>query len=148
MARTKNVGGGPGDKDPRPPPRQPIDPKGKATKKLAVRKCKYPDADTARAAIVAEATEHAERGGAHSGVRIADPLSLEAMASLQRVEHLHGGPARTLMIRGRRVAIDEVQPQGEPQQQPYHTQQTQEPQPAQQTQEPQPAQQSQEGEQV
>ena len=67
MARTKNVGGGPGDEDRRPPPRQPADPKGKATKKLAVKKCKYPDADTARAAAVIEAAEHAERGGARSG---------------------------------------------------------------------------------
>ena len=73
MAHMKNVGGGPGDEDRRPPPRQPIDPKGQATKKLAVRKRKYPDADTVRAATVAEAAERAERGGAHSGVVIADP---------------------------------------------------------------------------
>ena len=83
MACTKNVRGGPGDEDPRPPPHQPIDPKGKATKKLAVRKRKYPDADTARAAAVVDAADHAKRGGARSGVRIADPLSPEAMASLQ-----------------------------------------------------------------
>ena len=108
MARTKNVRGGPGDEDPRPPPRQPTEPKGKETKKLVVRKHKYPDADTARAAVVAEATERAERGGACSGVWIADQLSLEAMASLERVERLHGGPAGTLMIGGRHVAIDEV----------------------------------------
>ena len=114
MAHVKNVGGGPGDEDPRPPPRQPADPKGKATKKLAVRKRKYPDAETVRAATVVEATEHAERGGACSGVRIADQLSPEARASLERVERLHGGLARTLMIGGRRVSIDEVQPQGEP----------------------------------
>ena len=62
MVRTKNVGGGPDDEDLRPPPRQPTEPKGKATKKLAVRKRKYPDADTARAAVVVEAAEHAERG--------------------------------------------------------------------------------------
>ena len=108
MARTKNVGGGPGDEDLRPPPRQPVEPKGKATKKLAVRKRKYPDADTARVAAVAEATERAERGGAHSRVWIVDQLSPEARASLERVERLHGGPAGTLMIGGHRVAIDEV----------------------------------------
>ena len=68
MAYTKNVEGGPGDEDPRPLPRQPVEPKGKATKKLAVRKRKYLDADTVRAAAVAKATEHAERGGARSGV--------------------------------------------------------------------------------
>ena len=68
MAHVKNVGGGPGDEDPRPPPRQPIDPKGKATKKLATKKRKYLDVDTARAAAVAVAVEHAEEGGARSGV--------------------------------------------------------------------------------
>ena len=72
MARTKNVGGGPGDEDRWPPPRQPADPKGKATKKLATWKRKYPNAETARAAAVAEATDRAERGGARSGVVIAD----------------------------------------------------------------------------
>ena len=83
MARVKNVGGGPGDEDRRPPPCQPIDPKGKATKKLATRKRKYPDAETARAAAVAEAVERAERRGTRSGVWIADQLSPEAMASLE-----------------------------------------------------------------
>ena len=60
MARVKNAGGGPGDEDPRHPPRLPADPKGKATKKLATKKQKYPDADTARAAIVTAVAEHAE----------------------------------------------------------------------------------------
>ena len=83
-----------------PLPHQPVDPKGKATKKLATQKRKYPDAETARAAAVVEAAEHAERGGACSGVVIADPLSPEAMATLQRVERLHGGLAGTLMIGG------------------------------------------------
>ena len=72
MARMKNVGGGPGDDDRRPPPRLPADPKGKATKKIASKKRKYPDVETARAVAVAEATECAERGGARSGVVIAD----------------------------------------------------------------------------
>ena len=72
MARTKNVGGGPGDEDLRHPPRLPADPKGKAMKKIATKKRKYPDAETARAAAVAEATERAERGDARSGVVIAD----------------------------------------------------------------------------
>ena len=105
-----------GDEDPRPPPRQPTDAKGKVTKKLATEKCKYPDADTTRAAAVAEATEHAERGGAQSGVVIADQLSLAQRVAVQEVEHRHGGPAGIAMVGGRRVAIDESQPQGEPQQ--------------------------------
>ena len=78
MARTKNIGGGLGDDDRRPPPRLPTGTKGKATKQVASKKRKYPDAETARAVVVAEAAEHAERGGAHSGVVIADHLSPEA----------------------------------------------------------------------
>ena len=72
MAHTKNIGGGPGDDDRRPSPRQPIGPKGKAMKQVASKKRKYPDAETTRAAAVAEATERAERGGARSGVVIVD----------------------------------------------------------------------------
>ena len=100
MARTKNVGGGPSDEDCRPPPRQPADPKGKAMKKLATQKRKYLDAETKRAAVVAEAVEHAKRGGAHSGVVIANPLPPGAMARIERVERLHGGPPGTVMIAG------------------------------------------------
>ena len=73
MARTKNVGGGPGDDDRRPPPRQPTGSKGKATKQVTSKKHKYPDIEIARAAAVAEAAEHAERGGTRSGVVIVDP---------------------------------------------------------------------------
>ena len=78
MAHVKNAGGGLGDEDLRRSPRLPVDPKGKATKKIASKKRKYPDAETARAATVAEAAECAERGGARSGVVIADHLSVEA----------------------------------------------------------------------
>ena len=113
MAHVKNAGGGPCDEDPRRPPRLPVDPKGKATKKTATKKRKYLDAETARAAIVTEVAQRAERGGARSGVRIVDQLSQEARATLERVERLHGGPAGTLMVGGRRVAIDESQPQEE-----------------------------------
>jgi len=114
MARTKNVGGGPGDEDRRPPPHQPTDPKGKATKKLAMRKRKYPDADTARAATIAEAIERAERGGAQSGVRIADQLSPTQRATIKQVEHRHGSPTGTVMLEGRWIGLEESQPQGEP----------------------------------
>ena len=75
MVHVKNIGGSPGDEDPRRPPCLPIDPKGKVTKKLATRKPKYLDADTARAAAVAEAADRAKRGGAHSGVVIAASTS-------------------------------------------------------------------------
>ena len=100
MAHVKNAGGGPGDEDPRRPPRLPTDPKGKATKKLATRKRKYPDVETARAATVAEAAERAERGGTRSGVVIADHLSPEAQCRLERIERLHGGPPGTIMMVG------------------------------------------------
>ena len=113
MACVKNVRGGPCDEDPRPPPCLPSDAKGKATKKLATKKRKYLDADTARAAVVVEAAERTERGGAWSGVVIADQLSPAARATLEQVERRHGGPARTIMVGGQRVAIDESQPQGE-----------------------------------
>ena len=75
MAHVKNIGGGLGDEDPRRPPCLPTDPKGKATKKLATKKRKYPDADTTRVAIVVEDADRAERGGARSGVVIAYQLS-------------------------------------------------------------------------
>ena len=78
----------------------PVDPKGKATKKTATKKCKYPDAETARAAVVAEAIERAERGGARSGIVIADQLSPSTRAALEQVERHHGGLAGTVMVVG------------------------------------------------
>ena len=107
MARVKNVGGGPGDEDLRPPPRQPIDTKGKATKKLATKKQKYPDVDTTRAAVVPEAAKCIERVGARSGVVIVDQLSPSTRAALEQVECHHDGPAGTVMVGGWHVAIDE-----------------------------------------
>ena len=109
MVRVKNVGGGLGDEDPRHPPHLHTDPKGKATKKLATKKRKYPDAHIARAVAVAAAAERAEAGGARSGVQIADQLSPSMRAALEQVERRHGGPARTIMVGGWRMAIDESQ---------------------------------------
>ena len=108
MARTKNAGGGPGDDDRRPPPRLPADTRGKATKKTASKKRKYPDAETARATAIVEAADRAERGGACSGVVIVDqPVAPALRATLEEVEHHHGSPARTATFAGRRVAIEE-----------------------------------------
>ena len=98
MARVKNAGGGLGDEDPRPPPRLPTDTEGKVMKKLAMKKRKYPDADTKRAAAVVATADRAERGGARSGVVIADQLSLAQMVAIDQVEHCHGSPARTVML--------------------------------------------------
>jgi len=72
MAHVKNAKGGPGDQDPRPLPRLPIEVKGKGTKKTTSKKQKFADANTARAAAVVATAERAERGGARSGVIIAD----------------------------------------------------------------------------
>ena len=80
MARIKNVGGGPSDEDPRPPPRLPSEVKGKATKKLATKKRKYADADTESVAVVVAAIERAERG------------VLRVVLSLQISFHQHRGP--------------------------------------------------------
>ena len=113
MEHVKNAGGGPGDEDPRPPPRLPAEVKGKA-KKLTTKKRKYADADTERAAALAAAVEHAERGGAQSGVRIADRLSPAQRTTVERVESLHGSLAGTIMLGGWHVALEESQPQGEP----------------------------------
>ena len=44
----------------------------KGTKKTTSKKRKFADADTTRAAVAAAAVERAERGGARSGVVIAD----------------------------------------------------------------------------
>ena len=61
---------------------------------------------------MAAAIEHAKRGGARSGVQIADHLSLAQRAAVEQVEHHHGSLARTVMLEGRRVALEETQPQG------------------------------------
>ena len=100
MAHVKNIEGGPVDEDPRAPPRQPIDAKGKATKKLATKKRKYPDVDTARIAVVVEAAELVEREVTWSGVVIADQLSPSMRAVIEQVEYRHSGPVGTIMVGG------------------------------------------------
>ena len=109
MARCKNTGGGPGDEDPRPPPRLTAQEKGKA-KKTTTKRRKFADVETERAAAVVAATEREERGGARSGVHIANQLSLAQRATVERVESRHGSPLRTVMLGGRRVVLEESQP--------------------------------------
>ena len=117
MARVKNTGGGPGDEDLRPLPCLRAEVIGKGTKKTTSKKWKFVDADTARVAAVAATVERAERGGARSGVVIADQLSPAQRATVEAVERRHGSPTRTVMLEGWRVALEESQPQEEPQQQ-------------------------------
>ena len=57
MAHVKNIGGGPGDEDPRPLARLPAKVKGKGTKKTTSKNRKFADVDTARAAAVAATAE-------------------------------------------------------------------------------------------
>ena len=106
---------------------------------MTSKKRKYPDAETARAAAIAEATERAERGGARSGIVIADQLAPDAQDRLREIEQLHGSPPGTVMMAGRRLVIEEPQRQGESQQEPQQQPPPAEPQPAQETQEGQQA---------
>ena len=100
-------------------------------KQVTSKKRKYPDAETARATAVAEAAEHAERGGAHSGVVIADPQHTPAQrAAVEEAERLHGGPPGTVMMAGHRLVIEEPQRQGESQQEAQQQPPPAEPQPA------------------
>ena len=57
---------------------------------------------------------------------ITDQLSPSTRVALEQVERHHGGLAGTLMVGGRRVAIDESQSQWVPQQQAQPAEQTQE----------------------
>jgi len=91
MARVKNARGGPGDEDPRPPPRLPTNVKGKAMKKLTSKKQKYAYANTARAAVVAATAERAKRGGSESGICIGDQLSPAQRATVERIMVVHPG---------------------------------------------------------
>ena len=100
MACVKNVKGGLGDEDLRPPPRLPTDVKGKVMKKLATKKRKYADADIERAVVVVATVDRAEKGGARSRVQIADQLSPAQRAVIEQVEPHHGSPARTVMLEG------------------------------------------------
>jgi len=113
MARCKNAGGGPGDEDPRPPPRLTAQEKGKAKKTITKKKRKFADMETKRATAVAATIERAERGGPRSGVRIGDQLSPTQRAAVERIETHHGSPPRTVMLGGRRVSLEESLPQGE-----------------------------------
>ena len=107
MAHVKNVGGGPGDEDPRPPPCLSAEVKGKA-KKTTTKKQKFANADTKRAAAVVATVEHVERGGARSGVHIADQLSPAQRATVERIETSLGSPPRTIMLGGRRVSLEDA----------------------------------------
>ena len=108
MAHCKNVGGGPGDKDPRPPPRLTAQEKGKA-KKTITKKRKFADVEIEIVAAVAAVAERVGRGGASSGIRIGDQLSPAQRNAVERIEANLGSPPRTIMLGGRHVSLDESQ---------------------------------------
>ena len=107
MARCKNIGGGPGDEDPRPPPRLTIQEKGKA-KKTTKKKRKRDDVEAERAAAVAAAIERAKIGGSSSGTRIGDQLSLAQRATVERIEASLGSPPGTIMLGGWRISLEDA----------------------------------------
>jgi len=71
MARCKNAEGGPGDEDPRPPPRLTAQQKGKA-KTTSKKKHKRDDVEAERATTVVATAERVERGGSRGGIRLGD----------------------------------------------------------------------------
>jgi len=107
MTRCKNVRGGPGDEDLRPPPRLTTQQKRKA-KKTTKKKCKLDDVEVERAAAAAAAIERAERGGSGSGVRIGDQLSLAQRAAVERIETSLGSLPRTVMLGGQHVSLEDA----------------------------------------
>ena len=107
MARCKNIGGGPGDEDPRPLSRLTAQQKGK-TKKTTTKKRKFDDVEAERAAAVAAAVERVERGGSGGGIRLGDQLSPAQRAAVKRIETSFGSPPGTIMLGGRRVSLDDA----------------------------------------
>ena len=81
MVGCKNAKGGPSDEDPRPPPCLTAQQKGRA-KTTTKKKHKRDDVEAERAEAVVAATEHAERGGSASGIRIGDQLSPTQRATI------------------------------------------------------------------
>ena len=61
-----------------------------------------------RAATVAAAAEHAERGGRGSGIRIGDQLSPAQRTIVEQLEASLGSPRGTIMLGGRRVSLEDA----------------------------------------
>ena len=108
MARCKNVEGGPGNDDSHQP-RQTEQEKGKGPKKtITKKKRKRGDTEAERAATVAAAAEHAERGGRGSGIRIGDQLSLAQRAIVEELDARHGSSRCTIMLGGYCVPLEDA----------------------------------------
>ena len=107
MVCCKNARGGPGDEDPRPPPRLTAQQKGKA-KKTTNKKRKFDDVEVKRAAAVVAAAERAERGRSNSGIHIGDRLSPAQRATVERIEAGLGSPPGTIILGGWRVSLEDA----------------------------------------
>ena len=88
--------------------------------------------------------ERAERGGSRTGICIGDQLSPAQRATVERIETSLGSPPRTIMLRGRRVSLedspkvprlDESQTQGVTKQQTQSVEQTEDTQQGEQVEE-------------
>jgi hypothetical protein len=67
----KNIGGGPGDGE-RRPPRLTERGKAKGPKKVTMKKCKHDGIEAERVIVVAATTKRAERGHRGSGIHIGE----------------------------------------------------------------------------
>ena len=100
MAHFKNIEGGPGD-DERRPPRLIEQEKTKGPKKtITKKKHKRGDIEAERAMAVSAIVERAKRGGRGSGVRIGDQLSSAQRATVEEFEARHGSPCGIIMLGG------------------------------------------------
>ena len=108
MARCKNVEGGPGD-DERRPPRLTEQKKGKGPKNTTLKKKrKRGDIEAERAAAVATTIEHAERGCRGSGICIGNQLSLAQRVTVEELEARHGSPRGTIMLGDQCVSLEDA----------------------------------------
>ena len=100
------------DDDERHPPLLTEQEKGKGPNKTVTKKKrKHGDTKAERAAAVAAAAEHAERGGRDSGVCIGDQLSPAQRTAMEEFEASQGSPRGTIMLGGQRVSLEDA-PEG------------------------------------
>jgi len=108
MAHCKNVRADPGD-DERHLPHLIEQEKGKGLKKTtSKKKHRRGDIEVERAAVVAAAVEHAEKGGRGSGISIGDQLSPAQRAVVEELEATHGSPCGTIMLGGQHVSLEDA----------------------------------------
>ena len=108
MTRCKNVRGGPSDDERRPPCLTEQEKETGTKKTVTKKKHKRGDIEVERAAVVAAAVEHAEKGGRGSGISIGDQLSPAQRAVVEELEATHGSPCGTIMLGGQHVSLEDA----------------------------------------